>query len=90
MSIFDKCKIYFKPQNNFLMIFRSMDIYPRKITLTRQHLPPLQKWALPSLKMNASIVANKGFHSKINSKMANSVDPDETARSSVLMLILRC
>ena len=40
--------------------------------------PEFMKWNFPSLKINMSIVANRGV-SQNHKKMANSVDPDETA-----------
>ena len=35
---------------------------------------------LPSLNLKMSVLVNRGFSKKIKSRMANSVDPDETAR----------
>ena len=47
------------------------------------------KWAHPSLNLDVPIVANRSLV-KINNRMANSVDPDETARNEPSHLDLHC
>ena len=40
--------------------------------------------------MDTFVVANMGFSSKLNKKIANSVDPDETARYKLSHMDLHC
>ena len=51
--------------------------------------PSFLTWTLPSLHLDISIVANRGF-SQNHTRMANSVDPDETARYELSHLDLHC
>ena len=52
-------------------------------SLHKSHLftviPEFLKWTVPSLNLDMPTDANRGFQCKIKNKMANSVDPDETA-----------
>ena len=52
--------------------------------------PKYLNWTVPSLNLDTFIVANRGFSQKINNRMANSVDPDETARYEPSHLGLQC
>ena len=51
--------------------------------------PEFLKWVHPSMNSDISIVANRRLF-KINNKMANSVDPDETDRYVPFHLDLHC
>ena len=43
-------------------------------------IPGFLKWTLPCLNFDISTNAKKRFYTKIKYRIANSVDPDETAR----------
>ena len=49
--------------------------------------PVFLKWALPSLNSDTATVADWDFCQNSKSEVANSVDPDKTARTSRLILI---
>ena len=79
----------------------SPDYYKRKNLLLEEgssqifslnpFIPQFLKWTLPSLNLDMSTVAKKGFHSKIKkNRVANSVDPDETACYELSHLDLHC
>ena len=53
-------------------------------------IPGFLKWTLPCLNFDISTNAKKRFNTKIKYRIANSVDPDETARYEPSHLDLHC
>ena len=52
--------------------------------------PVFHKWTFPSSNLDMSTASNRGFNKKSKIRMANSVDPDETARYEPSHLDLHC
>ena len=44
------------------------------------------KWTLLYLNLDTTVVASRGFKSKINDRMKNSADPDTMACSSLIWI----
>ena len=53
-------------------------------------IPEFLKWPLPALCLDMSTDANRVFQSKIQNRMANSVDPDEMALNDPSHQDLHC
>ena len=57
-----------KKRYSILSTFRNINLF----------VPNFLKWILPSLNLDMSTDAKKGFQSNFENRMANSVDPHET------------
>ena len=60
-------------------------VLPLQLTVS-----PLGFWTLPSLNLDMYIDVNRGFSLISENKIANSVDPDETAHYEAFHLDLHC
>ena len=61
-----------------------------RCNLFNSFIPFFLKWALPSLSLDMSTDADRGFSLKANHRRTNSVGPDETARFEPSRLDLHC
>ena len=53
-------------------------------------IPVYLKWTRPSLNLDMSTDISSGFQSKIQTRIAHNVDPDETAHNEPSHLDLHC
>ena len=83
-SSFHSLGIHFRP------VCQVSEIHKTIIALGINPFSELLKWTLPSLNLDMSTVSNRCFNVNIKNRMANSVDPDETAHDEPSHLDLHC